>query len=492
MMGTTDHTGVSCWISTMASTLDKNYITSTYENELPRVHSESTKSDHTYCYIADNPDAHNEKEKSAVEKGAVDKVRKRSIGGGIVLLLVLLAIILIVAIVLIVALPRKSRDEEGPRPSFTTPIPRYHEKECACTPSKLWLDVVVVIDNSLSMSTEELDEASTNLCKVFAQVTITQGEGHHSRVGVVTYGIKADAMHNLTEFYSFHQFCNRISKIRQKNETISNLKEGLEKAEQMFRDGRPDGFRKNVKEVIMIYASIDWWTNFDDAEPLADRMKISGKEIIVVGFFHNNYRAYDLIREIASDGFYNSFNNDCYYGIQHDLCAANCFCRRNWLQYTTGTKRFGSCLRIGAGDLSWKMAKQACLQISHESGHLATVFEKAKHDFIEWMYGNDNTTEWPYEYHIGLSYDINHSDYFWEQPVGSDPARIPLRGIDFRIWSWGYPSLRNDAYCVLTALLYTASDEYGWKNVHCENEYRRYICQMNSCDTDNYCPNIEE
>ncbi|CAJ0609957.1 unnamed protein product [Cylicocyclus nassatus] len=533
----------------MALYTDENFITWTYENEPQRVRNDSAHSDHTYCYITDNPDEQNEQEKRASRRGVVYEVCKWSSGFGVVLIISAIA-----AVVLVAALLEKPSDNEvhttainveittselqstaamtptttshasisaagstsftttsktkrttilpvttsiesttSRRRLSTTPNPRwYYEKECACTPSKLWLDVVIVIDNSLGMPKEELDKALTNLCKVFAQVTITQGEGHQSRVGVVTYGIKADARHNLTEFNSFHEFCNRIMKIRQTNATSSNLKEGLEKAKQMFRDGRPSGFRKNVKEVILIHASVYKQSHFEDAKPLADQMKISGKEIVVVAFDQrDNPRALMQIREIATEGFYYIYEEYYIFGdVQHALCTANCFCRKKWLQYTLDTLRFGSCLRIGPGQFNWEQAKRACLRIGHESGHLATVFSKEKHNFIALMFINDSRVESPYIYHIGLSYDTKQSDYLWEQPVGSDPAKIPLRGSSFRIWNRGYPSL-SGGNCVDTAQ-YSTKFEFGWQNIHCRYVYKPYICQMNSCDTDNYCANIEE
>ncbi|CAJ0604746.1 unnamed protein product [Cylicocyclus nassatus] len=59
---------------------------------------------------------------------------------------------------------------------------------------------------------------------------------------------------------------------------------------------------------------------------------------------------------------------------------------------------------------------------------------------------------------------------------------------DFRKWNKGHPSLDDDKYCVLTAQSSTEF-ELGWQNEVCNLcSAGNYVCQMNACDTDNYCP----
>ncbi|CAJ0604742.1 unnamed protein product [Cylicocyclus nassatus] len=365
-----------------------------------------------------------------------------------------------------------------------------------CLPLELkanWTQQKVVMDTSLGMTEEGIAQVLANLGTVFDPTTITQGSGHHSRIGLVTYGTNAEIRHKLTEFKSTDEFLERIWDIQRANDPLSNLKDGLMKAEQVFREGRADGSRDNCKEAIIIYASVYKESHFEDAKQLADQIKISGKDIIVVAFDQGGKpNALDQIRKIASDGFY--FTNvipNLSGEVQHALCAINCFCRKQWLQYTLDTIKYGSCLRIGGIDSNWNLAKQACIRIGHESGHLASVLDNAKHNFIAHMFKNDYRMESPYMYHIGLSYDTAQNGYFWEQPKGSEPAKIPMEGSDFRKWNKGFPSLNGDARCVLTAQTST-SFELGWQNIHCRNVSKRYICQMNSCDTDNYCANPNE
>ncbi|CAJ0604749.1 unnamed protein product [Cylicocyclus nassatus] len=370
---------------------------------------------------------------------------------------------------------------------------RYYERECPCTPSKLWLDVVVAIDNSMGMTMEGMAQVIADLGTVFDPTNITQGEGHHTRIGILTYGTTAKAIHKLNEFKSTEEFLDRIWEIKKASDKSSELKDALMKAEELFAEGRPAGVRENVKQAIIIYASVYKELHFGDAKQLADQIKISGKDIIVVAFDQGGRpNALLELRKIATEGYFFMNTNANLAGeLQHALCQINCFCRKQWLQYSLDSVKYGSCLRIGGIDSNWNLAKKSCIRIGHESGHLASVLDHAKHTFIASMFRNDYRMEPPYMYHIGLSYDKTTGGYFWERPKGSNPERIPLEGSLYTRWNKHFPDVTGDANCVLTAQTST-SFELFWQNVHCRNVSKRYICQMNTCDTDNYCPDTYE
>ncbi|VDM84968.1 unnamed protein product [Strongylus vulgaris] len=144
---------------------------------------------------------------------------------------------------------------------------------------------------------------------------------------------------------------------------------------------------------------------------------------------------------------------------------------------------------MGGIDANWVSAKRACINMDHGKGYLASVLDWSKHNFIAHMFKNDYRMDSPYMYHIGLSYDSATGKYYWEQPTGTD--RIPMTGSVFTRWNKGFPSTRDDQYCVLTAQTSTDFD-LGWQNEHCRAVSKRYICQTVACDTDNYCDNLEE
>ncbi|VDK46327.1 unnamed protein product [Cylicostephanus goldi] len=223
----------------------------------------------------------------------------------------------------------------------------------------------------------------------------------------------------------------------------------LMKAAQIFSKGRVNGFRKNVKEVIIIYVSV---------YGLPQRISITYiQNLIFPAKFSMHFVQVKLdLNQVFANQSYN---------------PANCFCRKHWVQYTFGNLKYGICLEVVADKTRWNWAKESCS--SDGSGHLVTVFSKAKHDFVALLF-SDLVTRSPYPYvtsdtyHIGLSYDTAQNSYFWEQPASSDP------------WNKGFPSLDGNATCVIAT-------KFGWQNVNCETKLASYVCQMNTCDTDNYC-----
>ncbi|CAJ0604748.1 unnamed protein product [Cylicocyclus nassatus] len=240
---------------------------------------------------------------------------------------------------------------------------------------------------------------------------------------------------------------------------------------------------------------------------LADEIRYFGIHIIVVGFKKGRSGAIDLTK-IASEGSYFKNSTPNLAGeLQHSLCKVNCFCKERWVQYEHENEKYGSCLRIGGFKMDWENARDACIHLGGGKGHLATVLDKPKHDFvsvfidflsplffllkentISVMIKNDSRTMQPYKYHIGLSYNESKRDYFWEQPKDSVSEKISLKDTDFRKWDKGFPSLYGDRKCVFAAQ--TSDLEHGWQNEVCNSWSARgdYICQMNACDTDNYCP----
>ncbi|EYB87893.1 hypothetical protein Y032_0255g315 [Ancylostoma ceylanicum] len=365
------------------------------------------------------------------------------------------------------------------------------ERDCACTPSKLWLDVVVAIDTSIGMTSDGVTQVLADITTVFGETTIAQGKGHHSRLALVTYGKDAQARHNLTDFKSTDEMLDGVWDVECGTDTVSNLKAGLTATQEIMRAGRKDGSRNNTATAIVIYASDFRAGDVNDARQLAHQIKISGTNIIVIAFDQGGkVHALDRLVEIASPGmFFPSTTSNLAGRIQDALCKTNCFCKKQWTQYADGSVKYGECLRIGGLDANWISAKKACQKLT-KGGHLATEFDSAKHNFIAHMFKDDYRNEPPYMYHIGLSFDKNKGGYFWEQPLGKMP--VSLKDTRFQHWNRNYPNVDKSDFCVLDAQTSMDRNQIGWQNGNCLRVSKRYMCQVESCDTDNYCETLEE
>ncbi|PAV77368.1 hypothetical protein WR25_26771 [Diploscapter pachys] len=214
------------------------------------------------------------------------------------------------------------------------------DPECACNMSNLWLDVVVVIDNSKNMDHDGLNMVAAIIATVFAQSNISQALGQTTRVGIVTYGQTAVTKYNLTAFDDTNTFINTIFDVANKpiTDTTSYIYTGLYAARDALYDGRMNGKRDNVRQAIILYAS-DYRTQGQDKDPeqLAQNIKANGIDIITVGLKQSIDDDLAKLAKLATPGMaFSNTDTDLVGEIQRNgLCQINCFCPNGWTQYTS-------------------------------------------------------------------------------------------------------------------------------------------------------------
>ncbi|PAV87638.1 hypothetical protein WR25_26600 isoform B [Diploscapter pachys] len=358
--------------------------------------------------------------------------------------------------------------------SFHLAYSQNIDPQCACNMSNLWLDVVVLIDNSQAMGRDALNKAAVNIATVFGQSNITQALGQTTRVSIVTYGQTAVVQYNLTAFDDTRTFINAIFDVVNKltTEPTSYIYTGLLAAQDVLHDGRVNGKRDNVRQAIIVYAS-DYKLQGLEKDPvqLAWHIRASGIDIITVEF---NQVGEDLLAKLATPGMaFTSTDTDLIGEIQRNgLCQLNCFCpAAGWVQYTSqfglaSARRFALCLQLGDIDSMWTAAKIAC-QHRDNSAYLISEFDEAKHNFIYQFFKSKSGTPGPYSYQIGLSWDVPSQQWMWEQYVGE-------------------PSSPSTKPCVVNQQL-SPDASPGWSTGNCYTVSEPYVCQMDSCDTDHYC-----
>ncbi|PAV57619.1 hypothetical protein WR25_24287 [Diploscapter pachys] len=300
------------------------------------------------------------------------------------------------------------------------------DPECACNLGNLWLDVVVVIDNSQGMGHDGLNLIAANIATVFAQSNITQALGQTTRVGIVTYGQTAVVQYNLTAFDDTSTFINTIFDVCNKptTDTVSYVYTGLAAARDALYDGRMNGRRDNVRQAIIVYTS-DYITQGLEKNPeqLAQDIKANGIDIITVGLKQSIDNDLAKLAKLATPGMaFNNTDTDLVGEIQRNgLCQINCFCPIAWTQYTSqfglaSARRFALCLKLGDASGMWTAAKIACQHMDN-SAYLVSEFDETKHNFTYQLFKNKSGTPGPYIYHTGLSWDVPSQQWMWEQPV---------------------------------------------------------------------------
>ncbi|VDM76244.1 unnamed protein product [Strongylus vulgaris] len=131
----------------------------------------------------------------------------------------------------------------------------HYERDCPCTKSGIWLDVVAAIDVSKGMTYEGITQVIATLVTVFDPIKIAQGEGQHSRLSIITYGTNATIKFKLTDFKSHDEMMDKIWDIECTTDSKTNLKEGLMKTQEVFAKAQLRHDRDNVQELIIIFAS---------------------------------------------------------------------------------------------------------------------------------------------------------------------------------------------------------------------------------------------
>ncbi|CAI5453578.1 unnamed protein product [Caenorhabditis angaria] len=369
-------------------------------------------------------------------------------------------------------------------------ISAYKDRECGADLSNLWLDVVVVVDNSAGMTQDGLSQVIGDVSTVLTNGTrigTQYADPRSTRVGIVTYNSDGTIAANLDAFNStdgliggMYDAIGIVS-----TQKLSYLETGLSQAETVLNQGRR-GVRKNYKQVVIVYASAYQGTGAQDPVPAADRLKESDVAIITVAFEQEgNTDLLEPLSQIASPGFnFTSKDVDLVGEIEGALLQTNCFCPDLWFQYSAdyndlAAQRFGVCVKSAGLQASWTSAKFACQHFA-SNAFLVSEFSQQKHDFVFQLIKNDKTMTSPFMYHIGLS-RIN-GVWSWQQPGGQT---LPVQ--NYTNWNPGYPT---DVSADSAALNSPTGDDLvvGWQNINPYTVAKNYVCESRACDTDNYCP----
>jgi hypothetical protein len=375
--------------------------------------------------------------------------------------------------------------------STNPPLGAHHERNCSCTVPKIWLDIVVVLDVSGSMTQTGLAQVEADLATIFGQLTVAQDVTQAtSRVGIVAFSSNSTVVANLTAYNDINSLMGGLFAVPYAGDDGVNLLAALQTAEDVIRTANAP---PNRKSVILVYTSAYTKGGYKDPLPIANQIKELGITLITVAFMQVTQGSDVLkILQLASPGFGFQSNATNFVGdVQDAFCQVNCFCKSNWIQYTenyaTGGRRFGECLRFADVDASWFAASFGC-PAETTGAFLAEEFSAVKHKFNNDYARKMWTEQGLPKYFIGLSYDSSLQNYSWEQQKGQPKA--PLLAKDFTSWdtAHGYPTTANSKTCVKVV---TSSYFGKWQNENCYATPMRYICQVAACDTDNFCDSID-
>ncbi|EFP12279.1 hypothetical protein CRE_04168 [Caenorhabditis remanei] len=354
----------------------------------------------------------------------------------------------------------------------------YVDRPCGTDLSNLWLDVVLVVDNSQEMGSQRLHDVTSNILSVFGadtRIGSNSVEPRTTRVGLVTYNSAATLNADLNQFQSFSDLRNGVISFLKvaANTKDSYLATGLAMAAQVLN---VQGLRDHYQKVIIVYASKYSGYGDLDPQPIADRLKGSGVKIITVAYGDET-----VLESLSSPRF--GFNSASGYPqIQNALLESNCYCPHTWIQYRTdysdrSSSPYGVCILPVNLAANWFAAKYQCSN-SWNNSHLATEFNQAKHDFI-FNVAKDYLRQNPYQYHIGLHYA--NGDWVWDQPAGQPQVNLQR----WSNWQAGFPIGSPASQSGVSNIQNGVTTK--WNNVPLYTMTADFFCETYSCDTDNYC-----
>ncbi|PIC54137.1 hypothetical protein B9Z55_003517 [Caenorhabditis nigoni] len=365
-------------------------------------------------------------------------------------------------------------------------------RQCGSDLANLWLDVVVVVDNSKGMTNDGLLSVAATITTIFAntQIGTNPSNPKTTRVGIVTYNKEAQVNADLNQYQSYGNFSDAIYQDLAMVSTIeqSFLSNGLQAAEQMLQTQSSGSSRDHYKKVVIVYASAYKGTGPLDPVPVANRLIEDGVFIITVAYDEggNEGPLYKLA-EIATSGM--AFNTtgtasaNLVPDIQKALLQANCYCPDDWEQYRDSFSNrysfhYGQCLKLVTSPAMWTASKMSCRN-RRTNSYLATEQSQQKHDFLLDYVKNQKGMGMPYQYNIGLSWSSTQNSWVWEQPAGMNPVSV-----NYTNWRAGYPTASSSASGVMNM---QAGTQTYWQNIGLMSGSADYVCESYSCDTDNYC-----
>ncbi|CAJ0579732.1 unnamed protein product, partial [Mesorhabditis spiculigera] len=238
---------------------------------------------------------------------------------------------------------------------------------CPCVPEKLWLDVMLLIDNADSLPPNDLEAIEEFFETIVLQMSLGQGIGQHTRIGLVTYASEAELVYPLTYFNSSTQFLDEF-KIPWVGGGMLDLYKGL----RLTVDYLEANARPNVRQGV------------GDPTQLANIFN-QDNVIITIGYkaTHGDGTA-PALGQFAKP-HYNLTTDQLHASpVINLLCEANCFCADYWQPYQPNIWQ-GAENGCYKGNVAMRNYPDAQASCRADGGAMVSIEDEKKAAFI----GND-------------------------------------------------------------------------------------------------------
>ncbi|EGT51751.1 hypothetical protein CAEBREN_12317 [Caenorhabditis brenneri] len=351
-------------------------------------------------------------------------------------------------------------------------------RECGSDINNLWLDIVLVIDNTKIMQMDGVYQTIQLMFGASVRIGTDYQDPRSTRVAIVTYNEKATVVADFNKFKSLKQLNDELEMLNgtEKSDSFSAYMDlGLQSAYDLIQDVNNANDRRRYKKLIILFTSNYAYKN-KRPDVLALTIRQSGVDIATVytgtGTTRNTQFQLTFVGNYNMN-FHMADATPIVKELQGATTMANCHCRTGWYQYEwpiNSGNLFGICVASLNQNVYQQDARKYCKEAAKEA-YMVSEFDKNKkafnYDFIS-SHGSKTVAS----YYNGL-YSLNGT-WYWDQPDGKD--LLPLDP------SSGTVSAKSG--CV--ADVKYSDGSIFWTPISCGNRLP-YLCEMPSCDTDFYC-----
>jgi len=370
---------------------------------------------------------------------------------------------------------------------MTTSDPSTTERECACTPTSMWLDISILFESSSAMTQNGLIEITSTIAAVVDEMNISQSVDQASRIAITVYSQSSAKISNLARYTTKEDVqadLLMLAMTQFSNSSNPNMLAGANDAIGVFTD---IGNRRNTRNVLIIVASSYAGGTVTDVQQASDTFRSSNGVVLVIAYQQPNQAPIPTICNLASPGACFTIvstddNSQLVGNLLQALCIANCFCKKNEVQFTGIANNApisrGSCLHPVIAPTTGNLANLTC---AAQSSRVVQILNQEKWAFVQSFALDNLGTDQSW---IGLYYraDMAPAGWYWTTPG----APIPIAGSPVEVnWSPGNPN-RTNGDCV--QLKRYTGFQLRMQSAPCSGVSHAYSCQHDSCDTDNYCP----
>uniref|UniRef100_A0A914DBR7 Uncharacterized protein n=1 Tax=Acrobeloides nanus TaxID=290746 RepID=A0A914DBR7_9BILA len=361
------------------------------------------------------------------------------------------------------------------------------EPSCSSNASAAWVDVVLLIDNSINMGASNLNKAKSTIKSAFSNFPIGNNDQikqgfHNTRVGIVTFNYEASIVAQFTDINNGNDLSRILDGIQISNRNESNLYDALISSlyvkwncsgtVSIFPDDCPNDFRPVA--FVMFTASPYPKIN-QKIPPMTGGTGLFDTDILT--YITVNFNANDkLLATILNEITYNPLVKASMYNFSGDSDTL-------------------------VNDLEWALL-QGSPTILYDSSknrysRYAECPEPVTYQGVEY----DNTIDVCKHVYVDISYEApgyilsKEKELFVESLAVAYPYILPLYigyhknsasnwGSGYTNWGAGYPQ-NNNMNC--TVIDSTDMVTFKWKNVLCDPQYSKVnnvLCQNYFCDAE--------